>query len=363
MRIYVMNADGSAVTRLTLSGANDDYPRWSPNGSKILFQSDRDNPSTGYMDIYVMNADGSGITRLTSDANDDSTATWSPDGSKIVFQSMRNGLIYQVCSMNIDGSNQVSLSASLSNDSEPAWSPDGTKIAFGSDRDHVGFKNLYVVNSNGSGQQRLTFSSGEVQDTQPMWSPDASRIAFVSTRDSVLETWQETDDDGNYITKSTLHVNKEVYVMNADGSGQTRLTNELANDDSPSWTPDGSKIIFRSDRERDGSDPSSQVWVMNPDGTGQTDLSPTNDGDYSANWVLGWTAGDGGTDVSPDATAHSVTINFDTQPQGAVIFDQYQSAIFSATGFSSPPGGCGSVVMGVTGERFSSFPNGIRTGV
>jgi hypothetical protein len=104
---------------------------------------------------------------------------------------------------------------------------------------------------------------------------------------------------------------------------------------------------------------------MNPDGTGQTDLSPTNDGDYSANWVMGWTAGNGadGSPVSPDAAARSVTINFDTQPQGAVIFDQYQSAIFSATGFSIPPGGCGSVVMGVTGERYSSFPNGIRTGV
>ena len=151
--------------------------------------------------------------------------------------------------------------------------------------------------------------------------------------------------------------------MNADGSGQTRLTNELGNDDSPSWSPDGSKIIFRSDRERDGSDPSSQVWVMNPDGTGQTDLSPTNDGDYSANWVLGWTVGDGSADVSPDATAHSVTINFDNQPQGAVIFDQYQSAIFSALGFSSPPRGCGYFAMATTGERYSSFPNGIRTGV
>lgn len=102
---------------------------------------------------------------------------------------------------------------------------------------------------------------------------------------------------------------------------------------------------------------------MNPDGTGQTDLSPTNDGDYSANWVLGWTVGDGSADVSPDATAHSVTINFDNQPQGAVIFDQYQSAIFSALGFSSPPRGCGYFAMATTGERYSSFPNGIRTGV
>lgn len=347
MQIYLMNPDGSAQTRLTYSGANDDYPRWSPNGTKILFQSDRDHPDTGYMDVYVMNSDGSGGTRLTSDANDDGMAMWAPGGTKIVFQSMRNGVNYQIYLMDADGSNQVNLTNTSSSDGEPSCSPDGSKIVFASDRDHAGFDSVYVMNSDGTNQQRITFGSGNVEDMQPIWSQDGSRIAFVSTRDSTVETWQETDDDDNVINKTRLNINKEVYVMNADGSGQTRLTNELGNDDSPSWSPDGSKIIFRSDRERDGSDPSSQVWAMNSDGTGQTDLSPTNDGDYSANWVLGWMVGDGAADVSPDATANSVTINFDTQPQGSVIFNQYQSAIFSATGFSSPPGGCGSVVMGV----------------
>ena len=195
MQIYVMNGDGSGVTRLTYSGANDDYPRWSPNGTKILFQSDRDNPDTGYMDIYVMNADGSGVTRLTSDPNDDSMASWSPDGSKIVFQSMRNGVNYQVYSMNADGSNQVNLTNTSASDGEPSWSPNGAKIAFASDRDHTGYDSVYVMNSNGSNQQRVTFSASTVDDTQPVWSPNGSKIAFVSTRDSTTETWQETDDE------------------------------------------------------------------------------------------------------------------------------------------------------------------------
>lgn len=282
MQIYVMNGDGSAITRLTFSGANDDYPRWSPNAAKILFQSDRDHSDTGYMDIYVMNSDGSGVTRLTNDPNDDGMASWSPDGSKIGFQSMRNGVNYQVYSMNADGSNQVNLSNSSSSDGAPSWSPDGSKIAFATDRDHPGYDGIYVMNSDGTNQHALTSGTGELQDTQPAWSPDGNKIAFVSTRDSSTETWQETDDDGNYITKSALHINKEVYVMNADGSGQTRLTTDPADDDSPSWSPLGLTILFRSDRERECCDPTAQIWSMNADGTNQIDSS--NDGssnDYS----------------------------------------------------------------------------------
>jgi YD repeat-containing protein len=312
MQIYAMNADGSGQTRLTYSGANDDYPRWSPNGSKIVFQSDRDNPDTGFFDIYVMNADGSGQTRLTTDPNDDSAAVWSPDGSKIAFQSARNGVNYQIYVMNADGSGQMEISENTGIDTgidtgngngnvggnhtrngnnnvgsngQPAWSPDGAKIAFTSDRDDPGVPAIYVMNANGPNQTRLTFDYGGARDEQPAWSPNGAKLAFVSTRNSTLETWQETDDDGNVITKSNLHVNKEIYVMNANGSNQVRLTNTLENDDSPAWSGDGTRIVFRSDRERDCCDPNAQVWMMNPDGNGQVNISSNGFGDYSANWT------------------------------------------------------------------------------
>jgi len=202
-----------------------------------------------------MNADGSGVTRLTADPNDDSWATWSSDGGHIVFHSKRNGTTYQVYSMNADGSNQINLSNSAFSDGDPSYSPDGSKIAFASDRDHPGSDSIYVMNSTGTNQHRITFSADNVSDNEPVWSRDGARIAFVSTRDSTTETWQETDDNGNVLAKSRIYRNKEIYLMNADGSAQTRLTNSTANDDFPNWSPDGSKILFTTDRDRDNSDP------------------------------------------------------------------------------------------------------------
>lgn len=188
-QLYSMNHDGSGVTRLTNSAANDDNPRWSPNGAKILFQSDRDapppageDPGPAKKDVYVMNADGTGQTRLTTDAADDSEASWSPDGSKIVFQSLRNGLYWQVYVMNADGTNQVNLSNGAAADYQPSWSPDGTKIAFASERDHAGAPSVYLMNANGSNQTRLTFGGETVRDGQPVWSRNGLKLAFVSTR-------------------------------------------------------------------------------------------------------------------------------------------------------------------------------------
>jgi Tol biopolymer transport system component len=339
-QLYAMNLDGSNLVRLTNNNFNDDYPRLSPDGTKILFQSDRDNPENGNYDIYVLNADGSGQTRLTTDAVDDSMAVWSPDGSKIAFQSLRNGPYYQVYVMNADGTNQLNISNGVSVDSQPSWSPDGTKIAFASDRDHTGTPSVYIMNANGSNQTRLTFASEPFKDEQPIWSPDGSRIAFVSTRDSVVETWQETDDEGGILVRTAVRTNKEIYLMNADGSNPVRLTNTLENDDSPNWSPDGTQLVFRSERDRDCCDGTPQLWLMNADGSNQVNLSNNPFGDYGPSWsqnvgnasppYLGG-AGNGNSSPPPqnlvtgDSSSLPVRITFDELPNQTIVANQYQN--------------------------------------
>jgi Tol biopolymer transport system component len=130
--IYVMNADGSGQTSLSIDDANNkDYrPDWSPDGTKIAFTSYRDNNNN---EIYVMNAaDGSGQTMLTNSSADETWPSWSPDGTKIAFESDQdgNGNIYAMNAA--DGSNQIRLTNSTANDCNPRWSPDGTKIVFDS---------------------------------------------------------------------------------------------------------------------------------------------------------------------------------------------------------------------------------------
>jgi Tol biopolymer transport system component len=214
--IYTMNAaDGSNLTRLTDSPADDSNPSWSPDGTQIAFNSNRDSTEQENFqnqEIYVMNAaDGSNPIRLTNNPAWDSLARWSPDGTKLAFYSERDvrGDIYVMNAA--DGSNQTRLTYSSTWDSFPSWSLDGTKIAFDTNRD--GNQEIYVMNAaDGSNQTRFTYN--DVQDTGSSWSPNGTKIAFAS------------DKDGN----------PEIYLMNAaDGSEQTRLTNNTAAEGEPDW--------------------------------------------------------------------------------------------------------------------------------
>jgi Tol biopolymer transport system component len=140
------------LTNTDLDHVVNTYPNWSPDGSKIAFESNRD----GNFEIYVMNAaDGGNVTRLTNNTTGDFDPNWSPDGSKIAFSSDRDGN-FEIYVMNAaDGGNVTRLTFNDAIDEFPNWSPDGSKIAFSSNRD--GNNEIYVMNAaDGSNQTRLT---------------------------------------------------------------------------------------------------------------------------------------------------------------------------------------------------------------
>src|SRR5438034_538498 len=128
--IYVTDATGTDVINLTTNPANEDWPSWSPDGSKIAFHTNGD----GNWEVYVMDADGSALVNLTNNPALDALAVWSPDGSRIAFDTDRDGN-FEVYVMNTDGTGLVNLTNSAANEAFPAWSPDGSQIAFDTDRD------------------------------------------------------------------------------------------------------------------------------------------------------------------------------------------------------------------------------------
>jgi Tol biopolymer transport system component len=249
--IFVMNADGSGLTQLTFNTWGDGYPSWSPDGRRILFASDRDAED----EIFVMNADGSDQTQLTFNTEPDYSPAMSPDGTRIAFGSARDGDV-EIYVMNSDGSQQTRLTTSAGVDDEPVWSPDGTKLVFQSDRD--GDLELFVMNPDGSGQTQLTFTDVFIQDMLPDWSPDGARIVFSRGSSST----------GDY----------DIWTINADGSGETQVTFGPAYDTAPSFSSDGTQIVFSRTPADGVSD--ADIYVINADGSSLTQLTSSPGSDY-----------------------------------------------------------------------------------
>jgi TolB protein len=229
--IRTVNPDGSGGAYIGDAQQFPASPKWSPDGARIVW-SDDPGLADGIIEIRTMNPDGSGVATHVANQDIKRRPSWSPDGRKFVY----HGAAYQTSSgiytINANGSGRT-LIWGISPVTGTEWSPDGTRIVFDASSD----SEIYTIKPDGTGVLQLT--SNGVDDRNPSWSPDGNRIVF--------------DRSG-------------IWIMNADGSGQTAVTN-FGSD--PVWSPDGTKIAFVAL----GSEGNNAIFVMNADGSGVTQIT------------------------------------------------------------------------------------------
>jgi Tol biopolymer transport system component len=267
--LYTMDADGTGRVQVThndqdanLSPLTDQNPKWSPRGDRLLFIRRRIIPPLALDSLYTANPDGTAEQFLFESILIDNG--WSPDGNRIVYTvctsfGFNSCFGYSARTRSRDGSAGASLARNGSrSEVEVDWSPQGDRIAVTDGGD------IWTVPPDGSGGV-TPLVTGQGDNSGPSWSPDGQRLAFVSNR------------DGNY----------EIYVMNADGMGQTRLTTNAVHDGNPAWSPDGTMIAF--DRaECNESRCVSNILTMDVDGTNEVQLTsnqlPSGASERSPDW-------------------------------------------------------------------------------
>ena len=248
--IFVLDIASGELLQLTNVLGDDMLPRWSPDGARIAFISNRDVNS----EIYSMNADGSDQINLTGDAGGDYSHAWSPDGSEIAFGTNRTGN-NEVFVINAAGTNLRNLSADPAADWGPAWSPDGSQIAYGSNRD--GNDDVFMMGADGSNPRNLTDNAAA--DNLPVWSPDGASIAFVSDRDD----------------------STDVFIMTPDGDDVRPIGATIAQEGSPTWSPDSAAIAFT--RTSEGI---SDIFIATLDDAAPQRLTDDPGVDAAPSWLL-----------------------------------------------------------------------------
>ena len=257
-------------------------------------------------------------------------------GSKIAFTTDRDGrdASDEIYVMNADGTDEVRLTFTTSgNCIFPEWSPDGRTIAFHLNPTELGGRfEIFVVEADGSGAtRRLTdMSALGLSALNATWSPDGKRIAFNSQ-----------DAAGN----------RDLWAINLDGTGLTRLTSDPANEANPDWSPDGRTIAFNSNRSGN-----PDIYLMSADGAHDANdwvrltFEPTGDisPDWSPNgrWIAFETLRDGNREIyvmSPDGT-NQIRLTHDPRndafpswaPDGRQV--AFNRQVVSIAGFTPPNG-------------------------
>jgi Tol biopolymer transport system component len=264
-----IHPDGTGLRDLTCNPtlhAYSQYPAWSADGKKIVFQNDADDADEFGRDLWVMDANGRNRVNITNTPNvDEWQPAWFPSGRKVAYVRVGVGgsagySAIEVLTLNDRYGSKVTKTSRLTEDGRfPVVSPNGKRVAFGSDRD--GDAEIYVIRTDAregpnNRPAKLT-DNATYYDSQPDWSPDGSRIVYVSYRN-----------------------NADIFVMRADGSGKKKnLTRSPAREQYPAFSPDGKYIVFTSDRGGD-----QEIWKVRLDGTGLTQVTSDGLRNHQPDW-------------------------------------------------------------------------------
>lgn len=276
-QVWVAGRRLTGAKKLTAGLANSGWPAWSPDGTKIAFDSSRSDPdprdSTAINDLFTMNPDGSDVTQLTDSVGASADAAWSPDGSQIAFDADRGDPRSKqgIYTMRADGSGLrrvTVLPSGYEFDLAPRFSPDGKRLVFvryrgkGCPQPYCPSEHpaLFVVGVDGTGLRQLTSFALHPGDAD--WSPDGKRIVF------------EAYPNGPYA---------DVYVIGANGHNLRNLTRDPTGQADPVWSPDGTKILFLDNRFVHGKGRTG-LATMRPDGSQRSFISSGNVEAHQPDW-------------------------------------------------------------------------------
>lgn len=226
--LCAINADGTGFAQLTVDGASNHHPTWSPDRMKIAFAA---TPG-GATDLYVMAASGSGAVRLTQGVGFVGSPAWSPDGTRIVFDCQVDPGNDDLCSVNADGSGFARLTNDPARDYGAAWKPDGSTLAFATTR-YLGDQ-IALLNVADGGVMRAGLDG-----FGPSWSPDGTQLAFVQTLED-CGGWDYSRPAASGGTRSARHRGASgcstydaVSVASSNGSNVRLFTTG----NQPAWRP------------------------------------------------------------------------------------------------------------------------------
>lgn len=248
--VYTMNADGSNLLTVAGRDGSEFDGAWSPDGRQIAYRDSRRGINEDD-EIYIVASDGSSARNLTNNPANDWGPDWSPDGEWIAFNSDRDGGPLSGYLVRPDGSDlrPIDTGAWLE---YPSFSPDGRSLAF---MGHSGTDyEIYVADIATGMTVQLTDSRGA--DGWPIWSPDGTSIAFTTERDDC----QRAPRDQDCWRTGEPGEHHDIWLMNADGTGQRRVTPEYGH--FVSWSPDGTLLLVSG----------HTLFAVRPDGTGRREI-------------------------------------------------------------------------------------------